>query len=79
MIVTEDCLNAGLSAALATMIQEEVFESLDYPVVRLAGLDVPIPYNRTLERGAVPSVNSICAAVRRTLGIDSPGEEMENG
>jgi pyruvate dehydrogenase E1 component beta subunit len=33
--------------------------------VRLGGADVPIPYNRTLERAAVPQTEDIMAAARK--------------
>jgi len=42
----------------------EAFDYLDAPIRRLAGRDVPIPYNRTLERAAVPQVEDIVAAAR---------------
>lgn len=74
IVVSEDCLTAGVSAEIAAMITEEVFDQLDHPVVRLAGLNVPIPYNRTLERAAVPSVASIVKAVKTVLGIEKNDE-----
>jgi 2-oxoisovalerate dehydrogenase E1 component len=71
IVVSEDCITAGVSAEIASVIHEEVFDQLDHPVIRVAGLDVPIPYNRTLERASVPSVDSICTAVKRALGIEA--------
>ena len=68
VVVSEDCITAGVSAEITATITEEVFDQLDHPVVRVAGMNVPIPYNRTLERAAVPSVESICSAVKNTLG-----------
>lgn len=67
MVVSEDCLTAGVSAEIAAVIQEEIFDQLKHPVVRIAGLNAPIPYNRALERLAVPSVETICLAARKTL------------
>ncbi len=69
IVVSEDCQTCGVAAELAAMITEEVFDSLDGPVVRLAGLDVPIAYHRGLERLSVPSVDGICCAVKRSLGV----------
>lgn len=68
IVVSEDCITAGVSAEIASIINEEVFDQLDHPVVRLAGLNVPIPYNRTLERASIPSVESIRNRVKRVLG-----------
>jgi pyruvate/2-oxoglutarate/acetoin dehydrogenase E1 component/TPP-dependent pyruvate/acetoin dehydrogenase alpha subunit len=69
VIVSEDCITAGVSAEIASILNEEVFDQLDHPVVRLAGLDVPIPYNRALERASIPSVESISSTVKRILGV----------
>ncbi|MCC7354875.1 MAG: alpha-ketoacid dehydrogenase subunit beta, partial [Anaerolineae bacterium] len=40
---------------------------LDAPVIRLGGLDVPIPYNRTLEYHVVPQEETIIEAVRKVV------------
>ena len=69
IVVSEDCITAGVSAEIASMLNEEVFDQLDHPVVRLAGLNVPIPYNRTLERAVIPSIESICTTVKHILGV----------
>jgi pyruvate dehydrogenase E1 component beta subunit len=68
MVVSEDCVTAGVSAELTAAITEEAFDYLDHPVVRVAGKDVPIPYNRALERAVVPSVELIYTKVKQTLG-----------
>ena len=70
VVVSEDCLTCGVAAEISAVITEEVFDDLDHPVVRLAGKDVPIPYNRTLEQAAVPSVETIYRTVKHTLGLD---------
>lgn len=38
---------------------------MDAPIRRLTGLDVPIPYNRNLERAAVPQVDDIVREARK--------------
>ena len=68
IVVSEDCITAGVSAEIASIINEEVFDQLDHPVIRLAGLNVPIPYNRTLEHSSIPSVDSIMSTVKKILG-----------
>jgi pyruvate dehydrogenase E1 component beta subunit len=63
LIVHEASKTGGVGAEIAARIMEsEAFDYLDAPVKRLAGLDIPIPYNRTLERHAVPQVETIVAA-----------------
>ncbi|MDY6913134.1 MAG: dehydrogenase E1 component subunit alpha/beta [Planctomycetota bacterium] len=71
LVVSEDCRRGGVASEISTIINETVFDELDHAVVRLTGRDVPIPYNRTLERAAVPSVQDVCNMVRRTLGTGS--------
>lgn len=70
VVVSEDCLRCGVASEIAAVISEEIFDELDHPVIRLTGKNVPIPYNRKLEAGAVPSVESVYKTVKRTLRID---------
>ncbi len=68
IITHEACKTGGVSAEIAARIMEsEAFDYLDAPIVRLAGLDIPVPYNRTLERHMVPQVENIVAAVKELL------------
>ncbi len=65
LIVHEAPVTVGFGGELAAVIAEsEAFDYLDAPIRRLAGRNVPIPYNRTLERAAVPQVEDIIAAAR---------------
>lgn len=65
LIVHEAPAACGFGAELAaTIVESEAFDFLDAPVRRLTGRDIPIPYNRTLERAAVPQVEDIVAAAR---------------
>ncbi len=65
LIVHEACKTGGVGAEIAALIMDsEAFDYLDAPIKRLAGLDIPVPYNRTLERHMVPQVENIVAAVR---------------
>lgn len=65
LIVHEAPVTGGVGAEVAALISDsDAFYYLDGPVRRLAGRNIPIPYNRTLERAAVPQVESIVDAVR---------------
>jgi pyruvate/2-oxoglutarate/acetoin dehydrogenase E1 component len=69
LIVHEAVLTAGYGGEIAGVIADsEAFYYLDAPVRRVAGLDVPIPYNPNLERLAVPTPERIETAVRELLG-----------
>ena len=52
---------------LAMRIQEEVFDWLDAPVVRVAAADVPVPMSEPLEDACIPSVERIIAGIRQVL------------
>jgi pyruvate dehydrogenase E1 component beta subunit len=49
---------------VAEIVCSEAFDYLEAPVRRLAGLDIPIPYNRELEKAAVPQVDDIVREAR---------------
>jgi pyruvate dehydrogenase E1 component beta subunit len=63
VVVEESNKTAGIGAELAAMLQEEMYDELDGPVVRVAALDVPLPYNIELELYCVPNAQKIVAAV----------------
>ncbi len=68
LVVTEAVKRSGFSAELASVIvEEESFDYLDHPLVRLAGAEVPIPYEPNLEKKAVPQVEDIVEACRKMM------------
>jgi pyruvate/2-oxoglutarate/acetoin dehydrogenase E1 component len=68
IIVHEAPKTGGFGAEVSACITEgESFFYLEAPVRRLAGMDVPIPYNRNLERGVVPQEEDIIEAVREIV------------
>ena len=52
---------------VARIASSEAFDYLEAPVRRLAGLDIPIPYNRELEYHTVPQVESIVREARKLV------------
>jgi len=66
VIVYEDNRFGGYGAEIAAILAEEAFESLDGPIVRVTGPDVPgVPYNHVLEDWFMPSPDRIADGVRR--------------
>eukprot|EP00428_Durinskia_dybowskii_P063662 CAMPEP_0170364600 /NCGR_PEP_ID=MMETSP0117_2-20130122/5461_1 /TAXON_ID=400756 /ORGANISM="Durinskia baltica, Strain CSIRO CS-38" /LENGTH=335 /DNA_ID=CAMNT_0010619113 /DNA_START=94 /DNA_END=1101 /DNA_ORIENTATION=+ len=62
----------GIGAEIAAIIMEsQAFDYLDAPVERITGAEVPMPYAQNLERAALPQVEDITRAVRRTLANSS--------
>ena len=49
------------------MIQEEAFDDLDAPILRVTQADIPMPYAKNLEALAKPSVNHVIEAVNKVL------------
>ncbi len=68
VIVHEAHRFCGFGAEVAATIQEEVFYDLDGPVHRVAALDTPIPYSRTLEHAVLPQVEDVLTHVRAIVG-----------
>ncbi|MBI1224698.1 MAG: dehydrogenase [Bacteroidetes bacterium] len=54
IILHEDTLTGGVGGELAAWISEHLFEQLDAPVMRAAGLDTPVPFAIPLEQNYMP-------------------------
>jgi pyruvate dehydrogenase E1 component beta subunit len=63
VMVEEDHKTGGYGAQIISWAAEEMFYALDAPPLRLAGEDVPIPYNRRLELASIPTPESIAQRV----------------
>ena len=64
--VHEAPLNVGLGAELAARISEQCFYSLEAPVLRVGGFDLPYPPSRT-EEEYLPDLDRVLDAVDRAL------------
>jgi 2-oxoisovalerate dehydrogenase E1 component len=64
LIVHEDHLSFGYGAEIASRIGSELFEWLDAPVRRVAGLDTPVGYAPVLEDTILPQKEWIEGAIR---------------
>ena len=66
--VEEGWPQRGITSEIAAIIMEsEAFDYLDAPLERVTGADVPMPYAIPLEKLALPQIDDITAAVKRTL------------
>ncbi len=68
VVAHEDSLTAGFGGEIAARIAENVLDSLDAPVVRVAAKDTFVPSAPSLELLALPSVEDLRAGVERVLG-----------
>lgn len=65
MVVHAATKLGGIGGELAALIAEEAFEWLDAPLVRIGGLDVPVPFSPPLEDAYRPSADKILEAARK--------------
>lgn len=57
----------GIGAQIAATIQEEAFDHLDAPVVRVTQADVPMPYAKNLEQMAKPAADEVVQACNQVM------------
>ncbi len=67
VVVHEGWPYGGVGAEVADRVQRLAWDDLDAPVLRVATLDVPMPYNAKLEQYCLPQVDRIVRAVKRVL------------
>ncbi|PDH46970.1 MAG: dehydrogenase [Bacteroidetes bacterium MED-G13] len=54
IVLQEDSLFGGIASEISSIIMENCFENLDAPVVRVASLNTPIPFDQGLEKQYLP-------------------------
>jgi 2-oxoisovalerate dehydrogenase E1 component len=54
IILHEDTLTGGIGGEISALISEKAFEYLDAPILRVGGLDSPIPFSPVLEKQFMP-------------------------
>ncbi len=67
LIVHEDTRTGGVAGEITARINEQAFEWLDAPIVRVTAHDTPLPYSPTLEDFVLPQTADIVKAARWLL------------
>jgi len=68
LIVHEAVKTGGFGGEiLSHIVESKAFGYLEAPIKRLAGKDMPIPYNRNLEAHAVPQIDDIVTEARKLV------------
>jgi pyruvate dehydrogenase E1 component beta subunit len=67
IVVHEAPLTGGFGAELVARIQNDVFDYLNAPVLRVAAKDVPIPFSPPLEDFVLPDVSDVIDATKAVL------------
>jgi pyruvate dehydrogenase E1 component beta subunit len=70
VVVEEGWPFCGVGAQVVDELQREAFDHLDAPILRVTQADVPMPYNKLLERAAKPSPERVIEAVRQVAYLD---------
>jgi pyruvate dehydrogenase E1 component subunit beta len=68
VVIDEGWRTGSLAGEISARIMEGAFYELDAPVERVCSREVPMPYAHHLEEAALPQVDGIVAAARRTVG-----------
>lgn len=67
LIVEEAWRSVSISSEIISRIMENAFFSLDAPVERLCGIEVPIPYPKHLEDASIPQKQDIVDSVLKMI------------
>jgi len=65
MIVHEDTRTGGVAGEIAARINEQAFEWLDGPILRVTAADTPLPYAPALEDYVLPQTADIVTVARK--------------
>jgi len=65
ILLHEDTKTGGLAGELAAIINEEAFDYLDGPIVRITALDTPVPFSPPLEHFFLPKVEDVVREARK--------------
>jgi pyruvate dehydrogenase E1 component beta subunit len=68
VIVEEAEPIVGVGSEVMAIINEECFYELDEAPMRVSAAHVPIPFNRGLEKAAIPNANDVVTAVLKMFG-----------
>nr|QVY58117.1 pyruvate dehydrogenase E1 component beta subunit [Eucheuma denticulatum] len=70
LIIVEECMKTGgIAAEIIAQINDNWFDQLDAPIIRLSSQDIPTPYNGTLEKATVIHPEQIMKAVKSLVNI----------
>jgi len=67
MVVHEDTRTGGIAGEIAAIVNEEAFDHLDGPVLRVTSPDTPVPYAAPLEDFFLPNKDKVLEAAVNLL------------
>ena len=70
VIIVEECMKTGgIGAELIALINDNFFDELDAPMIRLSSQDIPTPYNGILENLTIVQPEKIVEAVKNMMAL----------
>jgi pyruvate/2-oxoglutarate/acetoin dehydrogenase E1 component len=72
VVCHEAWTSGGFGAEVAARLQEELFDELEAPVLRVGAVNAHIPFAPVLERAVVPGTEEIVEAVRKVVARMAP-------
>ena len=64
ILLHEDTRTGGIAGELAAIINEDAFDHLDGPIVRITALDTPVPFSPPQEEFFLPKVSDVIREAR---------------
>src|ERR1700724_2864043 len=65
IILHEDTRTGGIAGEIAAIINEESFDDLDGPIVRITALDTPVPFSPPQEEFFLPKLSDVVREARK--------------
>jgi 2-oxoisovalerate dehydrogenase E1 component beta subunit len=67
IVLHEDVRTGGIAGEISAIVNEEAFDSLDGPIVRLTALDTPVPFSPPQEEYFLPKLSDVVREARRLV------------
>jgi len=68
LLIVEECMKTGgIGAEIIAQINDDFFDLLDSPIIRLSSQDIPTPYNGTLENATIIHPQQIVNSARMLI------------
>nr|YP_009546284.1 pyruvate dehydrogenase E1 component beta subunit [Gelidium gabrielsonii]AYO27632.1 pyruvate dehydrogenase E1 component beta subunit [Gelidium gabrielsonii] len=68
LIIVEECMKTGgIAAEIIAQVNDNYFDLLDAPIIRLSSHDIPTPYNGRLEKATVIYPEQIVSSVKTII------------
>ena len=71
VFVEESWPLAAIATEVAFKVQKDAFDYLDAPILRVMGMDVPLPYAPTLIEAYLPNVTRVIKAVKEVMYLQT--------